>query len=413
MLIFTSNDIIMGIILSVGIVIFSGFLLGELAERIKLPKISGYIIAGLLLNPGISGIVSEEFVSNTDSLLTMALSVITFSIGGALKTSKLKSTGKQILLLTVSESLFAFLAVFIVLFVSLNYFIPLFSSLYVNIAVSLVLASLAAPTDPSATLDVIHEYKAKGEVSSSMLQIAAFDDITGIIIYTLVTASATIFLGKSDVVFCVLIFNMLKKIGGAILLGIITGILFNFVTNIFNKQSEGSLIVLTFGLILLNFGICDFFNFDSLLSTMSLGAVVVNFNPHSEKIFKLIERYTDELIFVIFFTLSGLNLQLTSLNGSFMLIVIYIIARIIGKFTGIYTGSVAFNANPRIKKFSAGGLIPQGGIVIGLALLLSKNPAFNDTSSTIIGIIIGAALIHEIIGPLFSKYYLKKAGEIS
>lgn len=402
----------MDIILSIGLLIFTGYIFGELATKIKLPKISGYILAGIMLNPDLLGIMSTQFVDNTDPLLSISLSFITFSIGGSLHAEKLRATGKKVLSLTVLESLFAFIFVFLFMFLSFYFFIHVFDSVYVILAISLVLASLAAPTDPSATLAVIHEYKAKGEVSTTMLEIAAFDDIVGIIIYTLATAIAASFLGNSGIESGKILFELGEGIVGAVVIGGIIGFLFNIIVKVLTKQSEGTLIVLTFGLVLLCFGISEYFGFESLLSTITLGAIVANFSPLSEKIFQLIERYTDELIFVIFFTLSGLNLQLSSITGSFVLIIIFIIARMLGKYSGIYTGSVINKTDSKIKKYTAGGLIPQGGIVIGLALLLTKDAIFKETASLIMGVVIGSALIHEIIGPISSRFSLKKAGEI-
>jgi Kef-type K+ transport system membrane component KefB len=276
-----------------------------------------------------------------------------------------------------------------------------------------LLGSLAAPTDPSATLAVIQENKAKGKVSSTMLEIAAFDDVIGIIIYTLVISFAAFFLGKAEINFGHTLLELGTGIGGAIAVGALVGFLFNIIIKIFKNQPDNTLIVLTFGLILLSYGISKYFGFEALLSTITLGVIVTNFNPLSEKIFKLIERYTDELIFVIFFTLSGLQLQLSSITGSYLLIIIYIIARLIGKFSGIYAGSLIIKADSNVRKYTAGGLIPQGGIVIGLALLLTKETIFKDTAPIIIGVVIGAALIHEIIGPISSRLSLKKAKEIS
>ena len=402
----------MNVIFSIGILIFSGYILGEFSRIIKLPKISGYILAGILLNPDLTGIMSAGFVEQTDPLLTISLSLITFSIGGELSIDNLRTAGRKVLWLTIFESLFAFLFVFLFMFLCLYYFIPILDSVYIIIALSLVLASLAAPTDPSATIAVIHEYKAKGEVSSTMLEIAAFDDIVGIIIYTLVTAFAAFILGNNAINFIETLFELFINVGGAIAVGAIMGLLFNFLIKIFKKEEEGTLIVLTFGLILLSYGISESMGFESLLSTIALGMVVSSWNPLSDKIFKLIERYTDELIFVIFFTLSGLHLQLSSITGSYILIFIYIIARMIGKFTGIYTGATFLHSNSVVKKFTGGGLIPQGGIVIGLALLLTKNDIYRDYSSMIMGVAIGSALIHEIIGPLLSRFSLQKAKEI-
>ncbi len=402
----------MNIILSIGVLVFTAFILGELAEKIKLPKISGYILAGILLNPDVTGIMHTEFVDHTDPLLTIALSFITFSIGGSLSVSNLKATGKNVLWLTLSESIFAFLSVFVFMVLWLYFFSNVYSSIYVIVAISLLLASLAAPTDPSATLAVIHEYKAKGPVSSAMLQIAAFDDIVGIIIYTLAAAFAPFFLGNNDIQLGAKLADMGIDIVFALIIGAVVGLLFYLIVKMVKKESEGSLIVLTFGLILFAYGISEFFGFESLLASMALGAVVTNFNPMADKIFKLIERYTDELIFVIFFSLSGLHLQLSSVAGSVSLIVIYIIARAIGKYGGIFASSSVLNTDPKIKKFAAGGLIPQGGIVIGLSILLTKDPEYASIGSMIIGVVIGAALIHEISGPLISRLTLKKAGEI-
>lgn len=403
----------MNVILSIGLLVFFGYLLGEVSEKVGLPKISGYILAGILLNPDLVGLMDAGFIEHTEPILSIALSLITFSIGGSLSLQKLKATGSTVLWLTLMESIFAFLLVFIVIFFVFHYFIPLFDSMATTVAISLVLASLAAPTDPSATLAVMHEYKAKGPVSSTILEIAAFDDIVGIVIYSLVTALAVAFMGKESFDLGNTTLELGQSIGGAILVGAIFGLIFIGINRLFKKQEEGTLIVLTFSLIALSYGLSEYFGFEALLSTIALGAVTTNFNSLSKEVFQLIERYTDELIFVVFFTLSGLHLQLSVIGGSYLLIIIYIIARAIGKFSGIYLGAGLFEADTKVKKFAAGGLIPQGGIVIGLALILSRKAAFEAEASLIMSVVVGAALIHEIIGPIFSKLSLKKAKEIN
>lgn len=402
----------MNVILSIGILVFTGYILGELAQIITLPRISGYIIAGILLNPDLFGIMSWQFVENTDSLLNIALSVITFSIGGSLSIQKIRTTGRKMILLMLFEAMSAFIFVFFIVFLCLWLFMPVVESVNMMIAVSLVLASLAAPTDPSATIAVIHEYRAKGEVSTSMLQIAAFDDVAGIIIYTLIIALSAGIIGSDPLNIDQTLLELGKNIGGAVFIGGLIGIIFNYVIRFFKKQEEGSLIVVSLGMIMLSYGISEYFGLESLLAAMTLGVIVINMNPAADRILKLMERYTDELIFVIFFTLSGLHLQLSSIGGSLAIIAIYVVARALGKFAGIYMGSIALNATSRIRKYAAGGLIPQGGVVIGLALLLTRDQAFEDSASVIIGIVIGAALIHEIFGPIISRYSLKRAGEI-
>ena len=143
---------------------------------------------------------------------------------------------------------------------------------------------------------------------------------------------------------------------------------------------------------------------------MFMGFIVVNFNKKQQLIFNLLERYTEQLIFILFFTISGMHLDVFVLGDYFLLVFLYVIFRATGKFTGVFIGGR--KAPNEVKKYTAGGLIPQGGIVIGLALMIKQNPAFSMISEEFINIILGATVIHELIGPVLAKFSLKKAGEI-
>ncbi len=402
----------MSILLTTGIIIFSGFILGELAAKISLPKISGYIIAGILLNPQVLGIVQQSFIEAGDPLVNISLAVITFEIGGSLSMNKIRSEGKNYIIMTIAESVLAYIFVFALFFVTTHYILHIFSSAYISIAFSIILASLAAPTDPSATLAVIKEYKAKGPVSSSVLGIAAFDDIIGIIFFTLSIAIAKILTGNSDLSFISSFGNLFYDIGLSFLIGVIFGFLLNKLSILFKKESEGALIVMILGVLITCYGTATYFEVDELLATLAMGVIVINFNTQAKIIFTLIERYTEELIFVIFFTLSGLHLDISMLSGHSILIILFIVARALGKFTGIWSSSAFIDVTPNVKKYTAGGLLPQGGIVIGLSLLIAKEKAFHDFSTLIMTLVIGTAVIHELLGPIISKISLKKAGEI-
>ena len=145
---------------------------------------------------------------------------------------------------------------------------------------------------------------------------------------------------------------------------------------------------------------------------MAMGAFVVNFNKMREKIFKILERYTEELIFVLFFTISAMHLKFSVLSTSYILILFFVLFRTIGKVAGSKLGAHLAKSSTNVKKYVAGGLIPQGGIVIGLALLLKQNNSFDQIADIIISVIIGATIIHELVGPVIAKISLKKAGEI-
>jgi len=132
-----------------------------------------------------------------------------------------------------------------------------------------------------------------------------------------------------------------------------------------------------------------------------------------ETIFSLLERYIDELIFLIFFTLSGMFLDYSVLTATISLVAVYIPLRFLGKYAGTRVGATLAHAPDEVRHFTAFGLIPQGGIVVGLALLVTHRPAFGGIAQIILATIMGAVIIHELIGPECSKIALMKAGEIS
>lgn len=401
-------------LLIIGTILLTGFVLGEITSKIKLPKITGYILAGVLLNPGLFHIIPASFNEHTDVITNIALAFITFSVGGTLLYKKIKKLGKGIISITFFEAEFAFLAVFLGFLAITPFFLNITNANWfaVFIPISILLAALASPTDPSATLAVSHEYKAKGEVSQTIMSVAAFDDALGIVNYSLaITVAGVLILHQTFNIYSSIL-DPLFVIFGAIILGIVFGFIFNSITWLVKRETEGMFIVIIICFLLLCFGVAKIICVDELLATMSMGAIVVNFNRLREKIFKILERYTEELIFVLFFTISGMHLNFSVLSTSFILILFFVIFRTIGKVSGSKLGAHLAKSPKKVKKYVSGGLIPQGGIVIGLALLIKQNNAFDQIADIIISIIIGATIIHELIGPILAKSSLKKAGEI-
>ncbi len=401
-------------ILIIGIIMLCGFVFGEFCARFGLPKVTGYILAGIILNPNLTHIIPKHFIEHTALVTNISLSFITFSVGGTLFFPKIRSLGKPIILITLFEAEFAFFIVAIV-FALLGPFIVSHSQLTLSsffIPLSLLIASLASPTDPSATLAIEHQYHAEGEVASTIMGVAVFDDILGIINYSLAVALSGIFiihqpLGPHSIA------QPFFSILGAIFLGCITGMILNFLTKIIYREREGVLITLIISLLALSYGLAKIIGIDELLSTMTMGVIVVNYNEKQNRIFQILERYTEELIFVLFFTISAMHLDFTVLTANYLLILVFVVFRSVGKFSGTLIGGKISKSSIKIQKYTAGGLIPQGGIVIGLALAIKQKPAFDSISGIIINIIIGATIIHEILGPIISKFALEKAGEIS
>jgi len=400
--------------LIVGIIVLTGFIFGEIATKVRLPKVTGYILAGVLLNPSLFGLMPQDFVDRTGFATNISLAFITFSVGGTLFWPKVRKLGKGILYITFFEAECAFLAV-ILGFLAIT---PIFvtsgniSWFATFIPLSILVGCLGSPTDPSATLAVKEEYKAKGKVSSTIMGAAAFDDVLGIINYSLAIVISAAFILHKGFDPLVTVGSPVLVIAGSVLLGAAVGFVFNYVTGFFRSDSDGALIVLVLGILSVAFGLAALLKVDQLLAIMVSGIVVVNFNGKRKQIFSLLERYIDELIFIFFFTLSGMHLNFSVLRTSMVLVLFFVVFRAFGKVLGTRIGATLANSPDKVKRYVAGGLIPQGGIVIGLALMIKQNPAFSGIADIVITVIIGATVIHELIGPVLAKMVLKRAGEI-
>ncbi len=401
-------------LLIVGTIILTGFVFGSLVERIGFPKVTGYIIAGIILNPRLFNIIPQELIQNDKLVTNISLAFITFSVGGTIIFHSLKLMGKKILNITIFEAEFAFLLVIIGIMFLSPFFIHIKGATWINtfIPLGLLMGAMASPTDPSATLAVVHEYEARGEVSSTIMGVAAFDDAFGIMNYSVAVTLAYVLITGEKL-------NLFTAVGQPILiiletiaLGAAFGWFFNVLTEFLKREKEGTLIVTILAFLSLCFGSAHILHLDELLATMTMGVMVTNFNILNKKIFKILERYTEELIFVVFFTLSGMHLEFSVLGKYYPLIFIFILFRALGKITGAMYGARISKASKKVQKYVAGGLIPQGGIVVGLALLMEQNPAFSDIAQILVSTVLGATVIHELIGPVVSKLTLEKAGEI-
>ncbi len=395
----------MGPLFNIGIILLFGYLGGLIAERLRFPRIFGYILVGILLEPSVLGVLPSDFISNSIIANDFALAVITFSVGGALALSKIRKLGKGILWITLLEAELAFILVAVGMTLVIGR-----GNLWQGLPLALLMAALASPTDPTAILAVVHEYKADGPVTRTLMGVAASDDALGIINFSLATAFASaLLLGRSFLTLNNTLVQPLLIVFGSILLGVVLGIVLGFLERFIREP--GALIAIVLGTLFACFGAARYFGLDELLSTMTVGIAFVNISKQSERVFSLISSYFEELIFIIFFVLAGAHLRFDTLISSWVWVLAFVILRTVGKFAGTFLGSNLAGSEPKIKKFAAYGLLPQGGIVVGLALLARQDPHFQAFGTVLVSLILGTTVIHEFLGPLFAKFAISRAGE--
>ncbi|MBO5290576.1 MAG: cation:proton antiporter [Clostridia bacterium] len=391
-----SNIITLNTFTDLGLMIFVGMALGRLVKKIKLPNVTGYLLAGLLLGPSILGLLSEEFLSGITVISDAALGFIAFSIGNEFKISYFKRVGATPIIIACLESFFA------VAFVTVALMLAGCSTTF-----SLVLGSIAAATAPAATIMVIKQYKAKGPVTETLLSVVAIDDATALIMYSISIAAATALSGGNATV-KELVLKPVIEIGGALVVGAILGFLFLLPMKAFKK--DGNRLSLIIAFIFVGLGLSQLCGFSSLLLCMAMGAVVANFSPDVNQIMKLSDRITPP-IFMLFFVASGADLKLSVLPAVGLVGVIYIVVRVVGKMFGASLGAIVCKAGKNIRKYLGPALVPQAGVAIGLSLAASS--VVPEHASEIRTVILCGTLIYELVGPVIAKTCLKKAGEIT
>ena len=397
-----------GILLTVGVLLITGYLLGSFARLLGFPRVSGYVLAGVLLSPSLLGVVDGEFLKDAHIITHASLSVITFLIGSSLSLKKIKSMGKSVVAITLGEAEFAFLAVSLVMMFYLSLTLNLPVSELVSVA--LLMGALASPTDPSSTLAVIHESKAKGPLTDTVLGVTALDDATGILNFSIAFAVADTLLSGGQLNLLKTLYSSAVTILGAVALGVVAGIVMYILGELARTKKE--VVTLTFGTLFITFSTARALGFDELLATMSVGVVIANLGKAWEKFEKPLENYVEDLIFTAFFVVGSAFLNLSVLLSSTALILVYVLSRFAGKWLGVQTGGVLSNASPEVRDNIAFALFPQGGIVIGLALMVNSNLDLHELGSVLVSLVIGAVVVQEFLGPVLSKMALHRAGEI-
>lgn len=388
----------MDVLFKLGIVIFVGLLGGRLANHLKLPNVSGYIVAGLLIGPSFLKVIKSGQASQFDIINEIALAAIAFSIGSEFLFKELKKTGLDVLLITVAEVVGAYVAVFLT-----TYFI--FKQPF---EFSLVIASMSAATAPAGILMVIRELKANGPLVRTILPVVAIDDALGIMAFGISLSIAKVTSGIGNYSIFKIIGTPLMEIVGSLLLGVVLGIILSYIAPKAKNREEQ--LSITLGFIILTTGMANFFNLSALLACMTMGGMLVNLMQNSYRVFNLVNDFTSP-IYLLFFTIAGASLDLSILATVGALGVGYILARTAGKILGATIGAKIVNSPPKVVNNLGMSLLTQGGISIGLSLIVARQlPQYSDS---IITVILFSVLVFEIMGPILAKIGITKAGEVN
>ncbi len=389
----------MHVLYYIAIVILAGILMSKIVRKMKLPNVTGYILAGIIIGPSVGRLMPKDVVSSLSIVSEVALGFIAYSIGSEFNLKHVRKLGLSVVGITLMESLGA------VLFVSASMFFIFKQTLHF----CLVLGSIAAATAPAATILVIRQYKAKGPLVDTLLPVVAMDDAVAILTFGISVAFAEALIQTGSVVSLVsVVGRILREVSLSLLLGLCIGLFLSFASG--RVKGEDALLCVTIASIFLGIGLATTFSLSSLFVSMMIGATVSNVVYARDRVLSVVDRFTPP-IFVAFFTLSGADLQLSMLRKVGVLGIGYIVFRVIGKVLGAYVGARIARTPEKVQKYLGFTLIPQAGVAIGLSLLAEE--ALPGMGSELRNIILGSTVVYELLGPIIAKQALKKAGEIS
>ena len=386
----------MNMLLALAIAIGVGLLFTRFINLIKLPHVTAYLIAGLVIGPYGLNVLTTDLNASLAILSDVALGFIAYSIGAEFKLSYLKEIGMKPIVITAFEGCTASLCVFVTLCL-LGQPMPL----------CLALGAIAAATAPAATLMVVRQYRAHGPVTKMLLPVVAMDDALGLMLYAIMMAIARTIISGAELSAMTLLVKPLMEIGGSLLLGLFLGLCLVLVLRFFH--SRGNKLALTLMFVFLAVGLSSLWGLSSLLVCMMLGAAMVNLYHQSNVMLEQCDRFTPPL-FLMFFVLSGANLDLAVLPTVGVVGIAYVLSRAVGKTLGGTMGAAVERCDRNIVRYLGLTLIPQAGVAIGMARMSAT--ALPEYSAVINAVVLSGTLIYELTGPVITKIALTKAGEI-
>ena len=406
-------------LICLSIALIAGLLMSRLAKAVNLPAVTSYLVAGLLLGPfvlgrlGLSGLGigfgSLEQVEGYGVVTQVALGFIAFVIGNEFRLSSLRSMGQQAITVGIAQAVITTALVDVAL-VGVHLLFPQVLSL----ASAITLGSIAAATAPAATLMVVKQYKAKGPLTHLLLMVVAIDDAVGLVLFSASYGVANALeQGHMDLLSVVV--EPLMEILLSLLLGAVAGYLLNLLEVYFHSRSKRmslsvAFVLLTVGVSLLEVEVggvrCGF---SLLLVCMMTGTVFCNVCPTSDELMDRLDRWVSP-INILFFVLSGAELDLTILTNPMVLLigVVYIVARSAGKISGSYLSCRATGCSSAIQKYLGITLLPQAGVALGMAATAAE---LSD-GHMVRNVVLFSVLVYELVGPTLTKISLTAAGEI-
>ena len=378
-------------LLTIGGILLLGLMTSAIARQSFLPRVTLLLIFGVIIGQEVLDVIPSLFVDHFELIADMTLVMVGFLLGGKLTKDALSGFAGQVIWISLTAALLTTLLV-----------ITGLVAFGMPAEIAIILGCIASATAPAAVLDVMNEYGGQSKFGQVLLSIVALDDVWALVIFSIGMAIVSSLNGMGGDAF--FLWQALKEIIGALLLGVVIGYPAAMLTGLVKKGQP--ILTEALGIVFVCGGLAIWLDVSFLIAAMVVGAVVANIAKHHEYPFHEIASL-ESLVLVIFFVVAGASLELSALQDIGVIGIVYIICRVIGKYLGARAGAHLSHADDVTKNWMGLALLPQAGVAIGMALVASNQ--FPEYRQVLLSIAISSTVFFEIIGPIFTKRAIQRA----
>lgn len=391
--------------IALGFILIFAFLFGKKINRLKLPQITGFILAGILSGPYVMKFLNTLDVKGLQLIDGLALSLIALTAGGEMRVKRLRESARAISAIVLFQTV-VIIAGFVIFGLLGRSFFSFFSEkTFPQILVlSMLLGILATATSPSTTIAVITETKSKGKYTDLILSAAVVKDFFVIGLFAFCLSFSKSLLSPVKGFDTGFLFQILKEVIGSVIIGAGVGV----AIALYLKYVKRELAVFVLGMAFFTYQIAHSYGYHPLLICLTAGFLIQNFSSHGESLIQTIEKSSTP-VYVMFFAISGASLDLSALKTGWILAMICVILRAALKFTGTYVGARLSKEGPGVQKYSWLGFISQAGVALGMAIVIEGT--FPDWGGEFKALVLAIIAINQIIGPVLLQRLLIRVNE--
>lgn len=389
-----------GPLLILAIVILVGVGGGALARRIRLPGVTGQILAGALMGEAGLRLFDPHALTGLAPLTHLALGLIAVTVGAHLNVPRLRNAGRRLSLLLLIDSTLTPLVVYFGLTVLADAPRPL----------ALLLAAVATASAPATIISVIRESRAKGVFVKTLIAALALNDMAAIVLFEVARALGTTSWGSGVAASSGGFGEALGGLALATVIGTLVAVAMDQFSRVVvrpDRVATGAVLALVF-----TSGLATSLGVSPLLACLVLGAVQTNIAPTRSHVVDSVFANFEPTILAIFFTLAGMHLTTSHLSAAGGIAVAYFGARIVGKISAVHLAMRLARATERVQRYLGLALVPQAGVAVGLVIVIQGDPAYTDIAGLFGAAVLSVVAVNEIVGPILTRLALSRAGEV-